>query len=103
MHLFLENEASLDFENLFNNRNNGYVALLADRGHGVNWLADSDTFDFNFFTVEQLVDCLLTPASGPRDLNAPTFDSALSEGKLFLIKRNTSLVTRFRGFGSECT
>ena len=54
--LFLENQATLDAEDLLDNGDDRYVALLSNRRGGVYRLADGRTLDFNGLASKSFVD-----------------------------------------------
>ncbi len=55
-HFLFQEQAALNDEHFFDNRNHNSVALFSDGRHRVDMLADRGPFDFYRLAREQLVD-----------------------------------------------
>ena len=100
MYLFFEYKVSFYLHHLFNDGNDRDVALLAYRGHGLNWPVDRNPLDLHFLVLEHLVDHLLIVVSNSRHAHPRRFHNALGNGEILFKDRDNSLPGRIhsRGF-----
>lgn len=101
VHLFFENEAAFDFEDFFNDGNDGDISLLAYGGHGLDWPVDGDALDFDLLELQQLIDELLMLVSYSRDLHTRCFDYALGDREFFFKDWNDGFAVGMRGRGTN--
>ena len=99
VNLFFEYEAPFDFEDFFNDGDDGDISLLAYRGHDLDWPVDGNAFDLNLLELQQLIDELLMLVSYSRDLHARRFNHTFRNRELFFKDRNNRFAVDMRGRG----